>query len=236
MNASRPPTSEDFAAVANWSRQYFELMHANDVGRAFSELLQELARLAAVPRDGVDRFDALKEGELRVRAWLERLAAAQQLDQQRRQRETRTAQGRSELPPPGTGTLLFVYGTLKRGHRRHSALATQTFLGPATTQPLYRMYDCGGYPGLVKSEAGRAIEGELWHVQPDGLEVLDEIEGVDTHLYRRRQVQLEPPHDQQEIESYFYVRSVHGLSDAGTCWGPPGPPPVPSQDQSPESD
>ena len=42
--------------------------------------------------------------------------------------------------------LVFVYGTLKRGERNHYFLASAEYLGPAFTEPLYRMIDCGPYP------------------------------------------------------------------------------------------
>ena len=45
--------------------------------------------------------------------------------------------------------LVFVYGTLKRGHQRNHVLAAQTFIGPATTAADYRMYDMGDYLGNV---------------------------------------------------------------------------------------
>src|SRR5207249_6980142 len=71
---------------------------------------------------------------------------------------------------PGRGhlmgrTTLFVYGTLKRGGRGNRWLAGQRFLGEAVTEPTYRLYDLGTYPGLVRDEAnGLAVKGELWEV------------------------------------------------------------------------
>jgi gamma-glutamylcyclotransferase (GGCT)/AIG2-like uncharacterized protein YtfP len=57
---------------------------------------------------------------------------------------------------------LFVYGTLKRGQRNHRLIADQRFLGEATTEPRYRVFDLGPYPGLVIDETnGVAVLGEL---------------------------------------------------------------------------
>ena len=45
--------------------------------------------------------------------------------------------------------LIFVYGSLKRGYALHHLLASQQFHGIAVTQPLYRLFDLGSYPGLI---------------------------------------------------------------------------------------
>ena len=59
---------------------------------------------------------------------------------------------------------LFVYGTLKRGQPRHRYLAGQTFVASAVTRPIYRLFNVGDYPALVRHSEGRSIEGELWRV------------------------------------------------------------------------
>lgn len=120
--------------------------------------------------------------------------------------------------------LVFVYGTLMRGECRHAALAEQTFLGPATTRPHYRLYNCGNYPALVKVAAGsgHCIEGELWQVSFACLKHLDEIEGVDEGLYERGPVILEDSSVDQPaaapVEAYFYRQDVSNLEDLGTAW------------------
>ena len=38
-------------------------------------------------------------------------------------------------------TLVFVYGTLKRGGENHRWIAQQQFVAEASTAPLYRLYD-----------------------------------------------------------------------------------------------
>ena len=113
---------------------------------------------------------------------------------------------------------LFVYGTLKRGYSRSAVLLQETFLGTARTVARYRMYDCGDYPGLVESLGGQSIEGELWEVSPECLKRLDEIEGVGIGLYKRVKVQLKPPHQTVEVETYLYLRSTEGMPDCGMRW------------------
>lgn len=113
---------------------------------------------------------------------------------------------------------LFVYGTLKRGQVRNRFLAGQTFLGVARTQPHYRLYDLGDYPGLVCSNDGLSIEGELWDVDDACLAVLDREEGCDTGLYRRDAIALTAPHADLSVVTYFYARPVTNHRDCGTSW------------------
>lgn len=117
---------------------------------------------------------------------------------------------------------LFVYGTLKRGFSRNAHLRAQQFMGEARTTAIYRLVDCGSYPGLVPASPalvdGRSIEGEVWQVDADCLAKLDKVEAVDEGLYRRERVELEAPFDATTVETYFYNRSISGLRDCGTRW------------------
>ena len=76
-------------------------------------------------------------------------------------------------------TILFVYGTLKRGERNYFRLADQEFLGEVLTAPRYRVVDLGPYPGLVRDAAsGLAVHGELFAVTDRCLAELDAFEDV----------------------------------------------------------
>jgi gamma-glutamylaminecyclotransferase len=76
-------------------------------------------------------------------------------------------------------TILFVYGTLKRGEPNAFRMAGQEFLGEAVTAAKYRVIDLGPYPGLVRDAAnGLAVRGELYAVDAACLAALDEFEGV----------------------------------------------------------
>jgi len=76
-------------------------------------------------------------------------------------------------------TILFVYGTLKRGERNFRLLADQEFICEVTTAPRYRVADLGPYPGLIRDDAnGLAIHGELFAVSDCCLAELDDFEGV----------------------------------------------------------
>lgn len=113
-------------------------------------------------------------------------------------------------------TLLFVYGTLKRGLRNHHFLAGQEFLGPARTLPGYRLYHCGPYPGVVADRGGPAVEGELWRVDDITLRRLDEFEGVPT-VFDRREIPLENRDEPAFV--YLYVKDVSGFAECA-AWPP----------------
>lgn len=118
----------------------------------------------------------------------------------------------------GAQPLVFVYGSLKRGYGLHHLLEGQAFRGPATTFPLYRIFDLGSYPGLVDWPEGLAVQGELYQVDTECLKRLDEAEGVDEGLYARRVIMLQPPYDSVEASAWFWLNKVAGLRDCGTSW------------------
>lgn len=82
-------------------------------------------------------------------------------------------------------TILFVYGTLKRGERNHFRISDQEFLGEAVTAPNYRVFDLGPHPGLVRDDTnGLAVCGELFAVSDRCLAELDAFEEVPTWFVR----------------------------------------------------
>ena len=113
---------------------------------------------------------------------------------------------------------LFVYGTLKRGQPRNRFLTGQTFIAPAVTRPLYRMFNLGEYPALVRHADGRAIQGELWDVDDACVRTLDRVEGCDLGFYVRTTVELSAPCDRLSAETYLYLLPVEGFADCGTLW------------------
>ena len=115
-------------------------------------------------------------------------------------------------------TLVFVYGTLKHGGDNHRWIETQRFVTKARTAPLYRMYDLGGYPGMVRAPDGVCIEGEVWSVDEAGLAQLDVLEDTEGGEYERVNVQLEDEQASLVVEGYVYLRSIQGKRDLGTCW------------------
>lgn len=119
-------------------------------------------------------------------------------------------------------TLLFVYGTLKRGCCNHHRLAGQTFIGPAWTRPGFTLYDLGGYPGIVADSAGTVgVSGEVWSVAPAALAALDAFEGVSEGLYRREPLPLLPPFAERRIDAYVFALPVSGRPVVGAEWTEP---------------
>jgi gamma-glutamylcyclotransferase (GGCT)/AIG2-like uncharacterized protein YtfP len=84
--------------------------------------------------------------------------------------------------------LIFVYGTLRRGGLRampglfpHSKFIGQAFVAGS-------LYDMGEYPGLVLDESSSTVSGEVYEIDDEILNELDEIEA--SSLYQRRQVEV----------------------------------------------
>jgi gamma-glutamylaminecyclotransferase len=116
--------------------------------------------------------------------------------------------------------LVFVYGTLKRGGSNHGLLRGQRLLASARTRGGFRLFDLGGYPGLVEAPAGgRAVEGELWAVDARCLERLDRLEDTAGGLYARARIALQAPCDGLRAEAYLYRRNVAGRRDLGVRYG-----------------
>jgi gamma-glutamylaminecyclotransferase len=116
-------------------------------------------------------------------------------------------------------SLIFVYGTLKRGCSNHHYLAGQTLLGEARTAPGFALFDLGGYPGMVAlpGESG-SVSGEVWEVDTDCLERLDALEGTAEGLYRREAAALLEPFAGRGVEAYFFLQSVEGRGRLGATW------------------
>jgi gamma-glutamylaminecyclotransferase len=116
-------------------------------------------------------------------------------------------------------SLIFVYGTLKRGGRNFHHMAGQQFLGEARTPPGFRLYELDGYPGmLIKPDDRDGVTGEVWSVDTAGLAQLDLLEGLAQGLYRRIPINLLPPFADQPVETYLYARSIEGRPAIGSTW------------------
>ena len=120
---------------------------------------------------------------------------------------------------------LFIYGTIKRGQCRADVMRGQKFLGSVKLVPMYKMFNLGQFPALVKVpglDNGPMIEGELWEVDEDCIRRLDMIEGAPS-FYRRQEVQVAGNLAGQEdeslyVESYLYQGDISDLEDVGVSW------------------
>ncbi|SMP06428.1 gamma-L-glutamyl-butirosin B gamma-L-glutamyl cyclotransferase [Laceyella tengchongensis] len=115
-------------------------------------------------------------------------------------------------------TLLFVYGTLRRGMRNASLLrkarliAEKAWISGA-------LYDTGyGYPGLVAGS--KRVWGEVYQVTNQELRWIDQLEdyhgtGHPDNLYERITVTVRSPDRQYTAYTYVYVDDT-GLKERGT--------------------
>jgi len=76
-------------------------------------------------------------------------------------------------------TLVFVYGTLKRGNRLSlDSVDGAEFVGKASTiNPEYNMVDFGAFPAVYSDLQGCKIKGEVFKVTTEVFKTLDTIEG-----------------------------------------------------------
>lgn len=88
-------------------------------------------------------------------------------------------------------SVVFVYGTLRRGEGNHDLLATAEFLGMARTAADFLLFDLGAYPAVVAQPAGQgiAIVGELYAVDEATLAQLDALEEHPDY-YVRHEIEL----------------------------------------------
>lgn len=113
------------------------------------------------------------------------------------------------------GTILFVYGTLKRGQSNHRLLADQEFFGEAASAPRYRVFDLGAYPGMVRDEEnGLAVRGELWAVGERCLAELDGFEEVPDWFVREP---VAVP-GREQVWAYFLNTPIPEGAKSGDRW------------------
>jgi len=84
--------------------------------------------------------------------------------------------------------LVFVYGTLKKGHGNHRLLTNAKFIKTAETMPKYTMFDTGGFPAVIPV-GNTSIKGEIYEVTQDEARSLDSLEGYPS-MYDREETPL----------------------------------------------
>ena len=98
-----------------------------------------------------------------------------------------------------TTTLIFTYGTLKRGFSNHTLMqdlmrtGDASFVATCQTAEKYPLV-CGPYrvPFLLNmSGSGHRVKGEVYAVSLSGLSRLDELEGTSRGHYERLPITLE---------------------------------------------
>jgi len=84
--------------------------------------------------------------------------------------------------------LVFVYGSLRSGSERSMSMRFPASRFITAAQVRGSLYDLGPYPGLVLNEANAQITGEVYEVDDELLQQLDDFEASSNYL--RRQVEI----------------------------------------------
>jgi gamma-glutamylcyclotransferase (GGCT)/AIG2-like uncharacterized protein YtfP len=103
---------------------------------------------------------------------------------------------------------VFVYGTLRRGHRNHCLLEKSAFVGEAATLRPYWMVATGAFPVVldaVPADFGfppLAVAGEIYHVDDATLEQLDRLEDKGRVYDRKVTDVCEGDH---KVQAHIYI-------------------------------
>ncbi|KAK2658372.1 hypothetical protein Ddye_004905 [Dipteronia dyeriana] len=111
-------------------------------------------------------------------------------------------------------TMIFTYGTLKRGFSNHTLLQDLIRTGDAVLKGTYTTFQkfplvCGPYkvPFLLNMPgSGHRVSGELYAVSSYGLGRVDELEGTTRGHYQRLPIQLTAENQESvtaAAEAYF---------------------------------
>lgn len=84
--------------------------------------------------------------------------------------------------------LVFVYGTLRRGDARSMSIRFPGSKFIADAKVRGSLYDLGAYPGLLLNESGSLVTGEVYEVDDEVLNKLDDFEA--SSRYVRKQVDI----------------------------------------------
>ena len=79
---------------------------------------------------------------------------------------------------------IFVYGTLKGGFWNHYLLEDCEFFSSAATVPTYKMIE-NGFPVVMPDPEGKPVAGEIYTVDDETLERLDQLEREGSSYDRR---------------------------------------------------
>jgi gamma-glutamylcyclotransferase (GGCT)/AIG2-like uncharacterized protein YtfP len=99
--------------------------------------------------------------------------------------------------------LIFVYGTLRKGHGNHHLLKDAHWYGVGRTEEQYALYLVSGYPYVNGKESRYPIIGELYGVDDATLATLDRLEGHPRY-YERREVAVTVDGERYSAWMYFH--------------------------------
>ena len=92
--------------------------------------------------------------------------------------------------------LVFVYGSLRGGSPRSMSLRFPESKFIAHAKVNGSLYDLGPYPGLVLKESNSLVVGEVYEVDDELLQQLDEFESSSNYLRKQVEIRLG---DQQRL-------------------------------------
>jgi gamma-glutamylaminecyclotransferase len=105
--------------------------------------------------------------------------------------------------------LLFVYGSLRRGFPNHYILENSVYIGEFSTTDGYIMIGTRSkvFPYIIKDSivddaTPTQIVGELYDVEPNTINRIDELEGH-PHTYNRQLITV--TNNTDVFESYIYI-------------------------------
>jgi gamma-glutamylaminecyclotransferase len=116
-------------------------------------------------------------------------------------------------------TLLFVYGTLKRGGSNSRLMGNSKYVGSASVAPGKTLFTNGNYPMMVESAEGNGVDGEIFEVDERTLASLDRFEGH-PNLFKRSQVDInaldgQAKADPMDVHAYVFQRPVSHYEHLG---------------------
>lgn len=118
-------------------------------------------------------------------------------------------------------TLVFTYGTLKKGFPNHVLLrrlmdsGDARFVGSCRTLHPYPLV-CGPFrvPFLLHLPgSGHRVRGELYSVSPHALSLLDDLEGTSLGHYQRLPLLIDPGNDASPAPAQAYFAHPSFASD-----------------------
>ncbi len=86
--------------------------------------------------------------------------------------------------------LVFVYGTLRRGGARAMSIRFPNSKFMTDAKVSGSLYDLGAYPGLLLIESNSLVTGEVYEVDDEILNKLDEFEASSNYCRKRVEISL----------------------------------------------
>lgn len=114
-------------------------------------------------------------------------------------------------------SLVFVYGSLKKGFHNHHLLEKSRFLCENSLAG-YLMISLGAFPGIIPNPGQfTPVYGEVYEVDEKTLKALDRLEGH-PHMYERTLVKLNYG-EEAWVYVYKHADTKFSKTVPTGCWG-----------------